>query len=94
MTEEIYEIIFQVMKKEEQARLKSQTAKDRGEICVDLETLTAWGSPIKIEARSVGEFYTAVLTIMPPSANCFCRIKGPSYPSRYNFIVQFYQYRG
>ncbi|MBS3118823.1 hypothetical protein J4417_04055 [Candidatus Woesearchaeota archaeon] len=94
MAEEIYEIIFQVMKKEEQARLKSQIAKDRREIYVDLETLTAHGSPVKIDARSVGEFYTAVLVRIPSPANCFCRIKGPSHPSRYDFIVQFYRYQG
>lgn len=93
MAEEIYEIIFQVMKKEEQARLKSQTAKNRMEIYVDLETLTAQGSPVKIDTHSVGEFYTAVLTMMPSPANCFCRIKGPSHPSRYDFIVQFYRYQ-
>ncbi len=94
MAEEIYEIIFHVMKKEEQARLKSQTAKDRREIYVDLEALTAQGSPVKIDAHNVGEFYTAVLTMMPSPANCFCRIKGPSHPSRYDFIVQFYRYQG
>ncbi len=94
MAEEIYEIIFQAMKQEKQARLKSQTAKDRREIYVDLEALTAHGSPVKIDAHNVGEFYTAVLTMMPPPANCFCRIKGPSRPSRYDFIVQFYRYHG